>query len=171
MNRLITDLLDLARLEAGHLAIHPAAVQVATMLADAIDLVASVAADKSLRLEQDVSAGAERALGDRERILQVIGNLLGNAVKFTPAGGSVAVRAQRTGDEVIVSVHDAGPGIAEEHLSRIFDRYWQATEAAHRGTGLGLSIAKALVELHGGRIWVTSRPGAGSTFSFTLRAV
>jgi signal transduction histidine kinase len=100
----------------------------------------------------------------------VIFNLLSNAVKFTPTGGSVDVRATRVNGEVRVSVADTGPGIASEDLDRIFEEF-QQTEAGleqREGTGLGLALSKRLVELHGGRIWVESEPGSGSTFTFTL---
>ncbi|WP_437571196.1 sensor histidine kinase [Sorangium sp. So ce542] len=168
MNRLIRDLLDLARLEGGHISVQPVPHDVAVLLGDALELLREEAAEKSLRLELGVELGVERALCDRERILQVIANLVGNAIKFTPAGGEVAVRAEPWGREVRVSVRDTGPGIPEDQRARIFERYWQAKETAHKGTGLGLSIAKALVEVHGGRIWVESKVGEGSTFFFTL---
>ncbi|KYG00234.1 histidine kinase [Sorangium cellulosum] len=170
MNRLIRDLLDLARLEGGHISVQPVPHDVAVLLGDALELLREEAAEKSLRLELGVELGVERALCDRERILQVIANLVGNAIKFTPAGGEVAIRAEPWGREVRVSVRDTGPGIPEDQRARIFERYWQAKETAHKGTGLGLSIAKALVEVHGGRIWVESKVGEGSTFFFTLPA-
>ncbi|WP_437928198.1 GAF domain-containing sensor histidine kinase [Sorangium sp. So ce291] len=168
MNRLIRDLLDLAKLDGGHIRIQPVPHDVAVLLSDAIELLREEAAEKSLRLEQGVALGVERALCDRERVLQVIANLVGNAIKFTPAGGEVALRAEPWGREVLLSVRDTGPGIPEDQRARIFERYWQAKETAHKGTGLGLSIAKALVEVHGGRIWVESKVGEGSTFFFTL---
>ena len=108
--------------------------------------------------------------GDERRVRQVIFNLLSNAVKFTPAGGSVDVRATRVNGDVRVSVADTGPGIAAEDLERIFEEF-QQTEAGfeqREGTGLGLALSKRLVELHGGRIWVESEVGEGSTFVFTL---
>ncbi|MGK4007735.1 GAF domain-containing sensor histidine kinase [Sorangium sp. So ce1036] len=168
MNRLIRDLLDLAKLDGGHVSIQPVAHDVAGLVSDAIELLREEAAEKSLRLEQGIELGVERALCDRDRILQVIANLVGNAIKFTPAGGEITLRAQPWGREVLLSVRDTGPGIPEDQRSRIFERYWQAKETAHQGTGLGLSIAKALVEVHGGRIWVESEVGEGSTFFFTL---
>jgi signal transduction histidine kinase len=171
MNRLIRDLLDLARLDGGHISIQPVAQDVAGLVGDAIELLREEAADKSLRLEHSVAQGTERALCDRDRILQVIANLVGNAIKFTAPGGEVALRAEPCGRDVLLSVRDTGPGIPEDQRARIFERYWQAKETAHKGTGLGLSIAKALVEVHGGRIWVESKVGEGSTFFFTLPAV
>jgi signal transduction histidine kinase len=98
----------------------------------------------------------------------VLANLAGNAIKFTPAGGSVTIEAVAAGDELRFSVRDTGPGIPEAERPRLFDRYWQPTRTAAKGTGLGLYIARGIVLAHGGRIWVDSRVGAGSTFSFTL---
>ncbi|XXX77814.1 GAF domain-containing sensor histidine kinase [Sorangium sp. So ce134] len=170
MNRLIRDLLDLAKLDGGHISIQPVPHDVSVLLGDALELLREEAAEKSLRLEHSVDLGVERALCDRERVLQVIANLVGNAIKFTPPGGEVALRAEPWGREVRLSVRDTGPGIPEDQRARIFERYWQAKETAHKGTGLGLSIAKALVEVHGGRIWVESKVGEGSTFFFTLPA-
>lgn len=167
MDRLIRDLLDLARIDAGHLVIEPAPEDAHALLAEALETVREPAAAKSIRL--DLSAPELPPVRcDHERILQVLSNLLGNAVKFTPEGGDIELRAERRGDEVLFAVKDSGPGIPPEQLGSIFNRYWQAKETAHQGTGLGLSIAKALVELHGGHICVDSKPGAGSTFYFTL---
>jgi len=105
---------------------------------------------------------------DRERVLQVLANLAGNAVKFTPAGGRVEIAAARAGDEVRVAVRDTGPGIAADDLPCVFDRFWQARSTRRAGAGLGLAIAKGIVEAHGGTVSAESTPGAGSTFAFTL---
>jgi signal transduction histidine kinase len=107
---------------------------------------------------------------DRERTLQVLSNLLGNAIKFTPEGGSIALRAEPADEFVQFSVSDTGPGIRAEDLAHIFERYWQATRTAALGTGLGLAIVKGIVEAHGGTIRVETRAGVGSTFHFTLPA-
>jgi signal transduction histidine kinase len=170
MSRLIRDLLDLAKLDEGHLSINPRPHDVNSLILDSVEILRQQATAKALRLELKVNPGAERVLCDRERILQVLGNLVSNAVKFTPLGGEISVRADRAGPEVVFAVRDTGPGVPEDQRARIFDRYWQAEETAGTGTGLGLSIAKGLVEVHGGRIWVTSQLGAGSTFLFTLPA-
>jgi signal transduction histidine kinase len=170
MERLIRDLLDLAKLDAGHLTIAPASEEVHALVGDAVELLREAAAEKSLRLQQRVASGVGRARCDRDRVLQVIANLLGNAIKFTPAGGEIAICAELSGAEVLFSVRDTGPGIAEGDRAWIFDRYWQAKQTAHQGTGLGLSIAKGLVEVHGGKIWVESEVNVGSTFYFTLPA-
>jgi signal transduction histidine kinase len=122
----------------------------------------------SLTLEPD--ADVELVEGDERRIRQVLFNLLSNAVKFTPQGGSVVVGSARQNGEVLVSVADSGPGIALEDQERIFEEFQQTELGAeeHEGTGLGLALSRKLVELHGGRIWVESEPGKGSTFTFTL---
>jgi signal transduction histidine kinase len=168
MTRLIRDLLDLAKVEGGHLSIDSTPQSVDDLVADVVEALRAEAAAKSLHLEQ--SGGHERARCDRERILQVLTNLVSNAIKFTPVGGSVRVQATRREHEVVVSVRDTGPGIPADQRARIFDRFWQAKETARLGTGLGLSIAKGLVERHGGHLWVDSEVGVGSTFSFTLPA-
>ncbi len=165
---LITELLDAARLDAGQpLAVKPRPEPVGELLGEALALVEPQATRAGLRLEQHLAPGL-MALCDRERILQVLANLLGNAVKFTPAGGTVTVEARSEAGEVRVAVRDTGPGIPEHEQPRLFVRYWQARGTAHRGSGLGLYIARGLVEAHGGRLWVESVPGAGSTFTFTL---
>jgi signal transduction histidine kinase len=168
MERLIRDLLDLARLDAGHLAIEPAPEEPSALVGDALDELHERAAEKSLRLDQHVPSGLPQVRCDHERILQVISNLVGNAIKFTPAGGEIEVRAEALADEVLFAVRDTGPGIAEEQRAWIFNRYYQPKQTPHHGSGLGLYIAKGLVELHGGRIWVESKIGEGSTFYFTL---
>ena len=105
---------------------------------------------------------------DRERLLQMMDNLVGNALKFTPRSGRVSIGACVDGDELRVSVADTGPGIPEEERERLFDRFWQARDADRRGLGLGLHIAKAIAEAHGGRLWVESTVGSGSTFYFAM---
>jgi signal transduction histidine kinase len=167
MSRLIRDLLDLAKLDHGHLAITPAPLELTTLFGEAVELSRAQLSAKSLRLEQRIGPGAERVHCDRERILQVLANLLGNAIKFTVQGG-ITIAAERRDGEVVLSVRDTGPGIPDDQRAHLFDRFWQAPGTAHQGTGLGLSIAKGLVELHGGRIWAQSEVGAGSTFFFTL---
>jgi signal transduction histidine kinase len=170
MTRLIRDLLDLAKLEGGRLSIDATPQEVAGLMNDVVESLRADATAKSLRIEQAVGPGAERVRCDRERILQVLANLVGNAIKFTPSRGQVLLRAEREGPSVILSISDSGPGIPPDQQAHIFDRYWQAAETAQLGTGLGLSIAKGLVELHGGRIWLANRTGGGTTFSFTLPA-
>jgi signal transduction histidine kinase len=168
MDRLRQDLLDVAAIEAGRLAVEPVELEVGAVVAEAVESLAGVAAEKGVALSSTVEAGLPRVFADRERVLQVLANLAGNAVKFTPSGGRVEVSAAREGDEVRVAVHDTGPGIAAEDLSYVFDRFWQARSTRRAGAGLGLAIAKGIVEAHGGRISAESTAGEGSTFAFTL---
>lgn len=114
------------------------------------------------------SASGQRSRADRDRLLQVFENLIGNAVKFTPAGGRITVSAEQCGTDVVFHVSDTGPGIAPDLLPRLFDRFWQGQPRDGRGVGLGLSIAHEVVEAHGGHIWAESPPGGGSTFSFSI---
>jgi phosphoserine phosphatase RsbU/P len=170
MYRLRSDLLDIASIEAGHLSVEPRPLELQPLVDAAVHAVLDRAAEKSIRLEVDVSDGGPIVLADRDRILQVLGNLLGNAVKFTPEGGRITLCAESSGDEVEFSVADSGVGIAPEHLPHIFDRFWNVKPGNPGGTGLGLAIARGIVEAHGGHVRVESRPGDGSTFFFTLPA-
>jgi signal transduction histidine kinase len=170
MNGLIQDLLDTVKLEAGCLVIEPQPQEVASLVAEALELHRLPAAEKRLWLEVRMPERLPCIHADRQRILQVFSNLIGNAIKFTPEGGQIVVQAEQSGREVRFAVQDTGPGIAEEDLPRAFDRYWQATHARRGGAGLGLSIAKGIVEAHGGRIWIESAKGAGCTFFFTIPA-
>ncbi|HYO72559.1 MAG TPA: HAMP domain-containing sensor histidine kinase, partial [Archangium sp.] len=166
MSRLIQDLLDVARLEAGRLSLNASPQTPASLLREALDSARPEATGHQLYLEAPAEAPA--VLADRDRLLQVFSNLLGNAMKFTPAGGEIRVGARVEGEQVRFYVRDTGPGIPAESLEHIFDRFWQANRTDRRGAGLGLSIAKGIVEAHGGRLQVESEPGRGSTFSFTV---
>ncbi|MFL5383484.1 MAG: ATP-binding protein [Longimicrobiaceae bacterium] len=168
MDRLRQDLLDVAAIEAGRLAVEPVELEVDAVVAEAVEALAGVAAEKGVALSAAVEDGLPRVFADRERVLQVLANLAGNAVKFTPSGGRVEVSAARAGDEVRVAVRDTGPGIAAEDLPYVFDRFWQARSTRRAGAGLGLAIAKGIVEAHGGAISAESIAGEGSTFAFTL---
>jgi signal transduction histidine kinase len=108
---------------------------------------------------------------DAERVVQVFSNLIGNALKFVPRGGTVVLNGERNGTEAVFSVADSGPGIAKEDLDRLFEKFWQRRRDDRRGVGLGLTIARGIVEAHGGHIWVESQVGLGATFYFTLPAV
>jgi PAS domain S-box-containing protein len=169
MSRLISDLLDIASIEAGRFAIERRAQPVRPLVSEALETFEEMAAGKSLRLVSELPPGD--GLGvvcDRERILQVLSNLIGNAIKFTGAGGTITVRAEPGAGEARFSIADTGSGIPHEDLSHIFDRFWQVQKTARLGTGLGLSIARGIVEAHGGLLWVQSQLGLGSTFFFTL---
>ncbi len=167
-NHLIEDLLDLARSEAGKLVLDRLPEAPRALVADAIDMAKLAAQRASLDLQVAVPADLPDVYANRERLSRVFSNLIGNAIKFTPPGGRVTVAAETRGKEVCFSVSDTGTGIPSEDLEHVFDRFWQAGRADRRGVGLGLSIARALVESHGGRIWVESAVGRGSTFSFCI---
>jgi PAS domain S-box-containing protein len=167
-NRLIQDLLDVARLEAGHLAVERAPCRPADLLDDSLEMMRPAAERASIELTGVSEPGLPQLEADCDRILQVFSNLAGNAIKFTPSGGRVHLGAARRGADVCFSVTDTGPGIAADALPHLFDRFWQARPADRRGAGLGLAIAKGIVEAHGGKIWVESTPGSGSTFFFTV---
>jgi CheY-like chemotaxis protein len=169
MNRLIQDLLDISSIDAGRLRLEKSRQGVPRMLEEALAVWESLAAQKSLGINCECPSADELDLDcDPNRILQVLNNLVGNAIKFTEPGGSIHVRVEPRANDVCFSVTDSGPGIPEADLPHIFDRFTRASTTARRGTGLGLSIAKGIVEAHGGRIWVESQAGVGSTFYFTL---
>ncbi|MBZ4420209.1 PAS domain S-box protein [Myxococcus sp. RHSTA-1-4] len=166
MNRLIQDLLDVARMEAGRLSVERRREEVAPLVHDALELQRMLAEEKGIQLEASVAESLPTVEVDRERLLQVLQNLMGNALRFTPEGGRISLRAWQVGPVVYMSVTDTGPGIAEEFLPHLFEPFWQARHT--EGAGLGLAIVKGIVEAHGGRIWVESRLGQGTTFVFTV---
>jgi len=168
MERLIQDLLDTARAEAGRLTLEPHEFRLAPLLAEAILTLRPLAAEKAQRLEIAVADDVPPVRADRQRTLQVVSNLVGNAIKFTPPGGRITVRAWRAGPNAVVCVEDSGAGIAPEDLPHVFERFWQARNERRTGAGLGLTIARSIVEAQGGRIWVESRLGHGARFFFTL---
>jgi signal transduction histidine kinase len=170
MSRLIEDLLDVTRMEGGKsLPIDPERLDLDSLFREAHEIFRPQANAESVGLHCRLADGLPDVYADRHRVLQVLSNLIGNAMKFTPAGGEINVTAApRTETEVIISVADTGPGIPKENLSDIFNPYWQAKRTARMGAGLGLPIAKGIVEAHGGRIWVESEIGKGTTFFFTL---
>ncbi len=170
MGHLISDLLDAARIEAGGLSVAQERNDAAAIIGEALELIRPLAESKRLKIAQDVAAELPPILSDRDRILQVLENLFDNAVKFTPEDGVITIAAEAEGDSVRFRVADTGPGIPSDALPHLFDRYWQASHSRRGGAGLGLYIAKGIVESHGGRLWATSGPGQGSTFSFTLPA-
>jgi signal transduction histidine kinase len=166
MERLVHDLLDLARIEGGGLSLERTDHDVAQLVAEAMDLHTSLAADRNLTLVNEAD-GPARASCDRERILQLLSNLVDNALKFTPEGGSIRLGVKPDGERVTAWVADDGPGIPDEQRGQIFERFWQARRD-RKGLGLGLAIARGVVEAHGGRIWVESTPGRGAKFLFSL---
>ena len=171
MNRLIQDLLDVKRIEAGRLSVEPRPESVAAVVNEAVEMLRPLATGASLQLATEVPADLPRAMIDPPRIHQVLSNLVGNSIKFTPPGGSITVKAEPLPDDCLrISVIDTGPGIPPEQVSHLFGRYWQGHRNDRRGIGLGLTISKGIVEAHQGRIWVESTPGEGSRFHFTVPA-
>lgn len=174
MNRLIRDLLDFAAIQAGHLSVSSHAREVGTLLREVLDALEPLAAAKTIKLVDGTPQSAGLTIScDHDRVIQLFSNIVGNAVKFTPEGGTVVLRAEQDDAMVRFAVADNGPGIALEELPYVFDRYYQARRRNRDGIGLGLSIARGIVEAHGGRIWVespTAAGGGGTTFFFTLPA-
>jgi PAS domain S-box-containing protein len=169
MNRLIEDLLDVVRLEGGQkLALDLAPLELGPLLAELAESFRAQAEPRRQVFACELEPGLPTVTADRGRLAQVVSNLVGNALKFTPEGGRVELRAARAGEEVRIAVRDNGPGMSDEERGRIFDPYWQAGRTARLGAGLGLTISKGIVESHGGRLIVESAPGQGSTFTFTL---
>ena len=167
---LINDILDLSKVEAGRLELELAPVSVEATIAAGIALIHERALSHGISLESDVATDLPLIEADGRKLKQVLLNLLTNAVKFTPSGGRVVARAALRDGDVAISVSDTGVGVEAADQERIFGEFEQTRhgKAAEEGTGLGLTLCKKLVELHGGRIWVESTPGSGSTFTFTL---
>jgi signal transduction histidine kinase len=169
---LINDLLDLSKIEEGKIQLDAGRVSLGGLVHEVMETVKPMAAEKPVLLEVKVPEPSVLVWADRDKVTQVLMNLIGNAIKFTPPQGRVTVSASRDGTEwAQVSVNDNGPGISAEECRKIFQKFYQVSEGGGlkpKGTGLGLAISKALVELHGGKIWVESEEGRGSTFSFTL---
>jgi signal transduction histidine kinase/PAS domain-containing protein len=168
MDRLIEDLLDFASIQAGRLSLSPAQHGLGGLLEEAREMMMPLANEKRIRFDLELPEEALDLRCDRDRILQVLSNLVGNAIKFTPANGAVTLSVEPSATQVTFTLADTGPGISPEQLPRIFDRYWRADRTARRGAGLGLAIAKAIVEAHGGRIWADSRLGDGTRVHFTI---
>ena len=167
-NALIQDLLDVSRIESGTLAVEPALTSAATLLNDAVVELEPLFSAKRIRFEHEWIGTDAEVPADRGRIAQVFSNLVGNAVKFTPAEGVVSLTGQRVGDQVEFVVANSGAGIAPDHIPHLFDRFWKATKGSRSGAGLGLFIVKGIVESHGGSLEVTSSPEEGTRFSFRL---
>lgn len=169
MSHLINDILNVTQLESGNLNIEKKREEVRELLAETIEMILPIAVQQGVELCESIYSAECHALCDRERVIQVLSNLIGNAIKFTPVGGKVEVAVDKCGPEFLkFSIRDTGPGIPLEHQTLIFDRFWQANQTKRLGTGLGLAISKGIVESHGGEIWVESSGSGGSTFHFTL---
>jgi signal transduction histidine kinase len=168
MNRLIDDLLSTASIEANQVLIARQLNAVGPLVNEALELMQPLAARKDIQPSTELPNYIPPIFVDRGRIMQVFENLIDNAIKFSPAGAAITIRAQAFEDYVQFSVEDAGSGIPEDQLTHIFDRFWQVPGTARNGTGLGLFIVKGIVEAHGGKVWAESKVGIGSTFFFTL---
>ena len=168
MSRMLGDLLDLSSMDAGHLSMERRPEPIADLLAATVESMNDTAAKKTIRLETVLGSSPLFAFCDRERILQVLTNLVANAIKFTPAGGHIRIEATRKLEEIVIAVRDSGAGMTKSQLDHVFDPYWQVAKTAKLGTGLGLSIARGIVEFHGGQIWVESEVDRGSSFYFAL---
>ncbi len=169
MNRLIDDLLDTVRLQAGKLSLDVKEVSVDTIIKQVEETFRPLAERRHVKLEVTrEESGVVRA--DPTRVSQIVGNLIGNAIKFTPEDGTIKLRAKPEDKQVVFEVADDGPGISADSIPHLFDSFWQARKDDRRGVGLGLAIVKELVEAHGGKIWVESKPDHGSKFSFSLPA-
>jgi signal transduction histidine kinase len=172
MNRLIGDLLDTVRMHAGKFTLDLEDVAVVVIFRQAVETFRPIAEKRGIYLEAVPPDDGVAVRADPFRVSQIVGNIVGNALKFTPEHGNVTMRADANGNHVAIHITDTGPGIAPADIDHLFDDFWQARRNDHRGVGLGLAIAKGVVEAHGGKIWCDSAPGRGSTFSFTLpRAV
>lgn len=165
---LIQDLQDVSRISAGRLRVERRRVAALDLVEEAANLFEPVMVDAALRFVRDFDPALPTVLADMHRLQQVLSNLLGNAVRFTPHGGAVTLSAHVVDDMLRIAVRDTGPGVTPEDVPRLFERYWQAPRLLRAGSGLGLYIAKGIVEAHGGEIGVASAMGAGSEFWFTL---
>jgi len=170
MTRLVSDLVDLASLDAGRLSMQLQPIDAAEVAAEVVQALATVAEEEGVALRLEPLAGAAPALADRERMAQVLSNLVGNAIKATPDGGEIRVRVEARPRSALLLVADTGRGIAPEDLPHVFERYYRGSPARYAGQGLGLAIAKRIVDAHGGRIWVESEVGRGSTFAVEIPA-
>jgi signal transduction histidine kinase len=171
LGRLVEEVLDLSRLESGDMPLDQHAIEIEPLVSEVVSEIEVVSADRHVRVDSDVPADLPPALADRNRVHQVLFNLLDNAVRFTPEGGRVGISAAGRNGCVEVRVADTGVGIPEEHLPRLFERFYRVDAARSRGdggTGIGLAIARSVIEAHGGRIWAESSPGHGSVFAFEL---
>jgi signal transduction histidine kinase len=171
MNRLVEDLLEVVRQESGKMTLVLEQVSVVSILERTAEMCQATAFEQNIHLSVHEAPPDLLVRADEERIMQVMSNLVGNALKFVPRGGSVVLDCVRNGAEAVFSVVDSGPGIAPEDLGRLFEKFWQRRRADNRGVGLGLAIARGIVEAHGGRIWAESTVGRGSSFYFTLPVV
>ena len=168
MDRLIQDLLDVSRMEAGGLPLDRSPLPVAPLLAEVEEQFGELARSRGVALACRADPTIPHVRADRRRLVQALSNLIDNALRLTPAGGTVTAEARPAPGYVEFVVRDTGPGIPAEHLPHLFDRFWQGARAHRGGAGLGLAIVKGIVEAHGGRLFAESRPGEGAVFRFWI---
>jgi PAS domain S-box-containing protein len=169
MRRLMQDLVDVASIEAGRLSVLPEPQPVEPIITATLEVFSARAREHSTVLRSEIPASLPWIKADRSRVMQVLANLVDNALKFTPDGGHIVVSVEARKAEVEFTVQDSGPGIPPQHLPHLFDRFWHArVDTLTHGSGLGLAIARGIIGAHGGRIWVDTEPDKGSTFRFTL---
>ena len=166
--RLIRDLLDVQKAEAGRLILHLEKIDVQIVIDECVSHLQHVIDEKRISIQSQIPRGLPPIHGDPDRVAQIVMNLLGNAVKFSPEAGTIHIQAKQEGERVITAIRDEGPGIAPDELPYIFDRYWQAKKTGKVGHGLGLSIVQALTRAQGGEVWAESELAAGSAFFFSL---
>lgn len=168
MTRMISDLMDAANIHAGRISVKPRREPIDTIIHEAVSVYEPLANTKNISLTMELPDGDLHSNCDRERIMQVLANVIGNSIKFCDSGDSIVVTAARKAAGVEVTITDSGPGIAAADLPQVFDAYWSANENLQRGTGLGLFITKRIVEAHGGAIWIESAVSEGTRVHFTL---
>jgi signal transduction histidine kinase len=168
LNRLVSDLLDLSKIETGKMKLNWDRVELTPLIEEILLPYDGELAKKNMNLKKDLPSDLGIVVADRDKLSQVVINLLNNAIKYTPKGGTVAISANGSENEVRCEITDNGPGIPEEERQKIFDKFERVTAEKQEGTGLGLAIAKDIVNLHKGKIWVDSEMGKGSTFGFTI---
>jgi signal transduction histidine kinase len=168
MNKLVSDLLDVTRLESQALQCEPKLISLSNIIEEVIGIYMATSEGKNILISSQISRECTEIFSDEIRTIQILSNLVSNAIKFTEPGGKIKLDAVKSGEMAEISVTDNGKGIPEKKLSRVFEKFWQEKDSEHIGTGLGLAIAKGLVESLGGRIWVESKVGQGSSFHFTL---
>ena len=168
MDALIRDLLEVSHLDSGKLLILPISVEPSTLLTDSLQTLRPLLDEKGMKLDLQIETGLRQVKADPERIQQTLSNLVGNSIKFSSTGSKIVVIARSNPEGVVISVVDNGNGIPADQLPRVFDRYWQSSRTDRQGAGLGLAIAKGIIDSHGGRIWIESKAGEGTTVSFTL---
>ena len=174
LGNIVTNMLDVSTIRAGRVVLEKSLVDISVLIRSVIESCHSTAVKKGLSLmsDQDINPKTQEVFCDPDKVVQILTNLVGNALKFTDAGGTVSVAVKNDHDDLQICVADTGLGIAEEELQVIFNRFQQLDRSyggGEKGTGLGLAIAKELVELHMGKIWVESELGKGTTFTFTLQ--